>query len=176
MKKIVFTNGIIAGVIVSLMLAISHPLIENGTLNYDNGMIIGYASMVIALSVIFFAIKSYRDQHRGGSITFGQGFKLGILIALIAAVIYALFWEVYYNTVAPDYLDNYTTHYLNKLKQDGANESEVAAARAQMESFNELYKNPLVRFAYTLLEILPVGIVITLVSAAILRKRQILSA
>lgn len=177
MKKIIITNGLIAGAIVSLMFVISYPLMEKGILDYDSGMITGYASMVIALSVIFFGIKTYRDQYQNGAITFGQGFKIGILIALIAGVMYALTWEVYYNTVAQDFTQKYTEHYMEKMKARGASEAEMKTTLAEMESFNELYKNPVVRFLWTLgMELMPVGLIITLISAAILRKREVLPA
>src|SRR5690606_32323500 len=88
MKKIVLTYGLIAGVIVSSMLVITQPLFRNGTLNIDNGVYVGFGSMIIAMSLIFFAIKSYRDQHLQGVITFGKAFKVGILIALIASLMY----------------------------------------------------------------------------------------
>jgi hypothetical protein len=176
MKKIIITNGVIAGVIVSAMLLISLPLMDRGILNYDSGMIVGYTSMVIALSVIFFGIKTYRDQYQSGTITFGQGFKLGILIALLAGVIYALTWEVYYNVAAPDFMQQYTEHYLKKMKEEGASQAEIQSMQTEMDNFSELYKNPVVRFGYTLMEILPVGLVITLISAGILRKREVLPA
>ena len=82
MKRIIIINGLIAGVIVSLMFAISYPLTHNGTLSNESSMVVGYISMVIALSLVFVGIKSYRDQHQKGVITFGRGFVVGILITL----------------------------------------------------------------------------------------------
>jgi hypothetical protein len=177
MKKILITNGVIAGAIVSLMFLITHPLYEKGIVNYDNGEIIGYSTMVIALSMIFFGIKTYRDQHLNGSIKFLQGMKIGLLITLIAGVMYALSWEIYYNTFASDYLAQYTQHYINKMKASGASEVEITTMKAEMDKFAELYdSNPFIRFGMTLMEIFPVGLIISLISAALLRRRQILPA
>jgi hypothetical protein len=163
MKRIIIINGLIAGAIVSLMFAISYPLTHNGTLSNESSMVVGYISMVIALSLVFVGIKSYRDQHQKGVITFGRGFVVGILITLIASVMYASTWEIYYNT-----------SYLEKMKQEGASEAEIAQQRAEMEEFGEMYKNPVIRFGVTLSEILPVGIIITLISAALLRRKEFL--
>ncbi len=174
MKRIIIINGLIAGVIVSLMFAISYPLTHNGTLSNESSMVVGYISMVIALSLVFVGIKSYRDQHQKGVITFGRGFVVGILITLIASVMYASTWEIYYNTVASDFMEKYTTSYLEKMKREGASDAEIAQQRTEMEEFGELYKNPLIRFGVTLSEILPVGIVITLISAALLRRKEFL--
>ena len=80
MKKIVLIYGLIAGVIVGAMMMITMPLYESGTLKFDNGEWLGYTTMVIALSMVFFGVKSYRDNHLGGSITFGNALKVGLLI------------------------------------------------------------------------------------------------
>ncbi|HEY9046379.1 MAG TPA: DUF4199 domain-containing protein [Ohtaekwangia sp.] len=172
MKKIIIVNGLIAGAIVSSMFVITHPLYDKGVLNFDNGVVIGYISMVIALSLVFVGIKTYRDQHQKGVVTFGKGVQIGLLITLIAAIVYALSWEIYYNTVAPDFTQKYAQYYLAKMKSEGASETEMAQMRTEMESLNEMYKNPLIRFAMTIAEIAPVGIVITLISAALLRRKE----
>jgi hypothetical protein len=176
MKRVIIVHGLIAGTIVSGMLLVSQPLIESGTLNFDNGMVVGYASMVVALSMVFFGIKAYRDQHQKGAITFGQAFGVGILITLLASLLYASTWEVYYNIAGSDFMNQYTQYYLEKLEQEGASAGELNTARLEMEKSNEYYKNPVIRFGITLLEILPVGIVITLISSAILKKREILAS
>lgn len=176
MKKVIITYGLIGGVIVSAIMLGTHPLLEKGIINYDNGMLIGYSSMVIALSMVFFGVKSYRDQYSGGTISFWQGVKIGMLITLLASVMYALTWEVYYNTAASDFTEKYTQHYVDKMTREGASQAEIDQMRAEMASFNEMYKNPLIRFGVTLMEILPVGVIITFLSAALLRKREVLPA
>jgi hypothetical protein len=176
MRKIITTYGLIAGAIVSLIWIATWPLHEKGIINFDNGMIVGYTSMVIALSTIFFGIKTHRDQNRNGSIKFLEGLKIGLLITLIASIMYALTWEVYYNTVASDYLEKYSEHYIAQMKTDGATDAELTQAKAEMAESAEMYKNPLVRFGFTLMEIFPVGLLISLISAALLRKRQVLPA
>jgi len=176
MKKIILINGVIAGLIISGIMLISVGFIDNGTLNFDNGMLVGYASMVLGFSMIFVGIKTYRDQVLKGVITFGQACKAGLLIALVASVLYAISWEIYYNVAAQDFTQKYTEHYLQKMKSGGASEEEISSKRTEMESFNQLYENPFIRFGVTLLEILPVGVIVTVLSAAILRKREVFSA
>jgi hypothetical protein len=176
MRKIILIHGLIAGVIVSAIMLISYPLMKNGILNAGSGMIIGYSSMVISLSVIFFAIKTYRDRHLNGSISFGKAFQVGILIAAIGSLMYAGTWQVFSYTVATDFTEFYTEHQINDLKSHGATANEVAIARKDMEDFAKMYENPVIRFAMTIMEIFPVGLVISLIAAAILRKRQFLPA
>lgn len=177
MKKIILTYGLISGVIVSVMLLVQQPLFEKGILNMDNGVYVGFTTMIIALSLIFFAIKSYRDQHLNGVITFGTAFKVGILITLIASFMYALTWEGYYTLTDSDFMEVWQQHQLDTMTKNGATEAELAEARSEQQAMAENYKNNFfVRFGFTLTEILPVGLIITLVSAGILKKREILPA
>ena len=176
MRKIALTYGLIAGAIVSIMILGSIPLWNQGILNFENGEIVGYATMVIALSMIFFGIKSCRDYHFKGSINFWQGVKIGLLITLIASIMYALTWEFSFSALAPDFTEKAWQHYIEKAKNESQNEAALNATIQQVELWKEWYKNPFLRFALILMEIVPVGIVITIISAAILRKKQVLPA
>lgn len=176
MKKVILVYGVIAGAIVTAMMWITMPLYRSGTLKIDNGELIGYTTMVIALSMIFFGIKSFRDNHQSGAITFGKGLKIGLLISVIASLMYALAWEVSYSQIGDEFIQKYTEHQYEKMKAKGATEAKIQAEKEKMASFAELYKNPVVRFGMTIMEILPVGIVISLLSAGLLRKREFLPA
>ena len=175
MRKIVITHGLIAGVIVSLMILGSIPLWNSGILNFENSEIVGYTTIVIALSMVFFGIKSCRDYHFGGSISFWQGVKIGLIITLIGSVIYVLAWEIS-QSLMPGFTDRMWQHFADDAKKEAQDEAKLKAALQQIETWKELYKNPLLRFGMTLMEIFPVGILITLISAAILRKKQVLPA
>ena len=171
MKKIVLTFGIISGLISVLMMAITIPMCLNGTLGFDKSLIIGYTTMVLAFSLVFFGIRSYRENVGGGTITFGKAFQIGLLITAISAVFYVAAWEVIYYNFIPDFWDRYTVHALAEMRAKGATDAALAATQKQMTEFKKLYENPLINAAYTFIEPLPVGIVITLISAAILRKK-----
>jgi hypothetical protein len=175
MTKIVLIFGLISGAIAAGLMWILVAVVKTGAINFDNGMIWGYATMIIALSLVFFGIKSYRDSN-GGRITFLKGLQVGILISLISAICYAASWELYYSGSGQEFIQKYNAHYLDKMKSSGASEVEVEKARVESEQFMELYKNFYVRFPVTLMEILPVGVIVTLISAALLRKREILPA
>jgi hypothetical protein len=174
MKKLILTYGLIAGAIVSVMMWITQPLLRNGTINLENGMLVGYTTMVVSLSLVFFGIKSYRDLHLNGAIAFGSAFKVGVLIALMGSVMYAVSWEIYYNIVAPDFLEWYNQCQIDKMVKEGKTEEEIIKAKVDFEKFGELYKNPFIRFGMTMMEIFPVGLLITLASAGLLRKKEFL--
>lgn len=175
MKKIVITYGLIAGSIVAAMMLITMPLFKSGTLASENGELLGYSTMVIALSMIFFGVKTFRDKHSNGAITFGKGVKVGLLITLIAAVMYSTAWEI--SLVAQDmgdYMVNWTQKQYDELKASGASEAELQAAKEKWAQLLEYYNILPLRFAMTMVEILPVGLLITLISAALLRKKEFL--
>jgi hypothetical protein len=129
--------------------------------------------MIIALSLIFFGIKSYRDNN-GGKISFFKGLQVGILITLISALCYAVSWEIYYPRIGDEFIAKYTEYNLDKMKTTGASAAEIEAARVEGEQFAEMYKKLPIRFAFSIIEILPVGIIVTLISALLLRKRELL--
>ena len=129
--------------------------------------------MVLAFLMVFFGVKSYRDNVAGGTVTFGRAFKVGLLITAVASICYVATWEVIYYQLSPDFGDKYAAHAIEKAKKSGATDAQIAAQTKQMTEFKEAYKNPFVNIAYTMLEPLPVGILFTLVAAvALSRKRR----
>jgi hypothetical protein len=175
MRKVTLTYGLLSGAIISVLMLLAIVLWDKGAINFDNSMFIGYASMVIALSMIFFGIKSYRDNYQNGAIKFVKGLQVGLLITLIASLMYAASWETFYQTIPEieaTFMDKYAEHTLNKMKAKGASPAEIDQKAKEMADMAEIYKNPVIRFGFTVLEILPVGIVITLVCAAGLRKKD----
>ena len=170
MKKTVFTFGLIAGAILSLMMLLTIPF--HGAIGFDYLEIIGYTSMVAAFLLIFFGVRSYRDNQVGGTIGFGRAFAVGALISVVASLCYVLTWQVVYRSLAPDFLTNYQTHILEKARADGESEAAIAAKRAEMDQFAELYRNPAINAAFTFIEPLPVALIVSLVSAGVLSRRR----
>ena len=176
MTKIVVTFGVISGLIVAALMWLMLLSMKAGWINTDHGsMFFGYATMIIALSLVFFGIKSYRDNN-GGKVSFLKGLQVGILITLICCVFYAISWEAYYRTSGSQFMQEYAAKYVEQMKSSGASDAAIAATEQQMAQLTEMYQNFFVRFGMTLMEILPVGIVVTLISAALLRRRELLPA
>jgi hypothetical protein len=122
--------------------------------------------------MVFFGVQSYRDNVAGGSVTFGQAFKVGLLISLVITVCYIATWQVIYYNLMPDFLDKYTAYALEQARQAGKTAAEISAQAQQMQEFGEMYQNPLVNIAFTLLEPLPVAIVFTLVTAGVVSRKR----
>lgn len=170
MKKTALTFGLISGAILSVMLLITAPFQD--AIGFDRGEVIGYTSMVLAFLLIFFGVRSYRDDIAGGTVRFGRAFAVGMLITLVASVCYVATWEVIYFKLSPDFGAKYQAHILDKARQGGESEEAVARKKAAMDEFAELYKNPAINAAITFLEPLPVGLIVALVTAGVLSQRK----
>jgi hypothetical protein len=176
MKKIIIIYGLIAGTVVGGLMLASMAYYESNNWDTKNGELIGYTSMVIALSVIFVAIKSVRDNHLGGVITFWKGCQVGLLITLIASVMYALSWEISYSRIGGEFVAKMKETYTQEIKNKGLTDEQYKVEKAKMDALWESYKNPVIRFGFTLMEIVPVGLVLTLISAGLLRRKEFLPA
>lgn len=172
MFRTVLIFGLIAGGIMSAMFLLALPFHDE--LGFDRGMIVGYASMVAAFLLVYFGVRSYRDNVAGGSISFGRALAVGVLIALIGSTVYVAMWEViYYNSsIGTEYMEKYQTYSIEKARAAGATPAELDKQLAEMKKFAESYRNPLVNAAITYLEPLPVGLLFALVSAGLLRRRE----
>jgi len=170
MRKIVLTFGLIAGAILSAMMLITLPFHDE--IGFDNSAIVGYTTMVLAFLMVFFGVKSYRDNVAGGSVTFGRAFMVGLMITAVATVCYVATWELVYHKFAPDYLDKYAAYSIEKASKSGATDAQIAAKTKEMAEFKEMYKNPLINIAFTFLEPLPVGLLFTLVAAGVLSRKR----
>ena len=169
MKKVVLVYGIIAGLIVTGMMAFSTGYYcAKG--DFEGGMIYGYSAMIIAFSMIFVAIKTFRDKQNGGIIKFGKAFKIGLFISLIASTIYVIGWLINYYLFIPDFMDKYAAAMVSKAQTSGISADELAKKTAEMAQMKEWYKNPLFVILMTYVEILPVALVVSLISALILKR------
>jgi Protein of unknown function (DUF4199) len=169
MKKTVLTFGLIAGVIISVLM--DGSLLLAHKIGSNHSLILGYANMVASFLLIYFGIRSYRDNTLAGQISFGRAFACGILITLITTVFYVATWEILYFNFIPHFMDSYFAAQIHKVQSAGLNPTTTAAQIAAIQHSQQLYQNPLVNMAYTFMEPLPVGLVITLISAAILRRK-----
>ena len=171
MKRIVLTFGLIAGAILSAMMAITMPFHDK--ISPNNGMVIGYTTMVLAFLLVFFGIRSYRDTVGAGKISFGRALGVGLLIMLIASACYVITWEIIYFNFLPDFGEKYTAHAVESLRNSGKPPEQIQQEIDQMTKMMTLYKNNIFfNLAITFSEPLPVGLIMTLISALILRKRE----
>jgi hypothetical protein len=172
--KYTFIYGAIAGAIAIIIM--SATIVLDMTSHDSASMWVGYLIMLAALSLIFVGVKRYRDVECGGVIRFGRAFLLGLGIAAVAGLIYAIGWEVYLAASGRDFMADYSAAMLEGMRAEGATAAAIEAQAAEMRALAESYRNPLFRFPLTFVEIFPVGLLVALVSAALLRNPKLLPA
>lgn len=171
MRKFSLIYGGIAGAIVILVLIIGFEL-NGGEIDFEGGEVYGYLSMVVALSLLFFGIRNYRNKVQNGSIKFGKAFLLGLYMSLVASVVYAAGWMVYYEIGALDFAQEYARYQIELLDHESMSEADYKAALDRIQMSQEMYQNPFFRFFITTLEILPIGLLVSLISALILKRSK----
>jgi hypothetical protein len=169
MKKIILTYGIIAGIMVSALMLLG--IFINKDHDLTVGMIYGYATMIMAFSMIYVAIRQFRNQFMEGKISFGKAFLIGLGITLIASTFYVLTWEIEYKYIFPDFMQGYAKSSLESMKTSGASAASIQQATSEMDEMVKSYNDPLYRIPLTYAEILPVGVLISLICAFILKRK-----
>jgi len=162
--------GFLGGMINIIWWFTSSNLFKQGGLDYGIGEILGYTAMLLALSTVFFGVKRHRDLVLGGKISFKSALTKGLIIVAVAATTYVVGWEVYYPYFAVDFGQEYSEYMLENLRHQNLSESDLAKEAEKISIWVERYNNPLYRIPITLTEILPLGLIVALASALILRK------
>src|SRR5271154_976880 len=141
MKKTVLTFGLISGAISSLLMVVTLPFAHR--IGFSKALIVGYTTIVLSFLLVFFGIRSYRDNVGNGQITFARAFGIGISITLISCICYVVTWEILYFNFMHDFLDKYGAHVVAKLQASGATAAAVQAKVEELKKFKEQYENPL---------------------------------
>jgi hypothetical protein len=170
MRTTVLTFGVISGLISAVMMLATVPFMHK--ISSDKGLIVGYTTIVLAGLLVFFGIRSYRDNVSGGKLTFARGLAVGILISLLSNCFYVATWEVVSYKFMPDFAEKYAAQMVEHAKSSGASQQKIDETGRQAADFVRNYHNPLYKIAMKFLEPFPVFLVITFVSAAILRKKS----
>jgi hypothetical protein len=165
MKKTILIFGLIIGTILSVNMIIMVNQIYNNP-DFKPNDILGYAAMIVIFSLIFFGVRNYRDKYLGGLISFKEAFRMGIFISLVASTIYVVVWLFYYYLVVPDFIEKYTSCVLKNTSV-----ADLPAKTEELENLQEMYKNPFFIILITFTEVMPMGIIVSLASTFLLKKK-----
>jgi hypothetical protein len=172
MKRTILICGLIGGLISVGWFLFSEQFFDL-KMSMDARLYFGYASMILGLSVIFVAIKNYRDNYNNGFITFGKALSIGLLITLVASTVYVVVWLIDYTWFFPDYFDKYSSSMVEDMKAHGATADAMNAKVIELKGYAQMYKNPLFNALFTYMEIVPVGLVVSLIAALLLKRKSI---
>jgi hypothetical protein len=174
MLRLVALYGLVAGLIVCVHFV--WVLNSSPAAHMETGYVVGYATMIVALTAVFLGIKRYRDKTLGGAIRFGQAMLVGLGISLVASIVYVIGWELCLAITGSDFGSIYAQAMIDAARQKGVSAAELEKVVADAEAFAKSYANPLYRMPLTFIEIFPVGVLISLISAAVLRNSRVLPA
>ena len=175
MVRTIVKYGVIAGLVVGgFMFATFGAFGGEPPLKY--GMWIGYTTMLVALSAVFVGIKRHRDVERGGVIGFWPALGVGLGISFVAGLFYVAAWEAVQAMSHMDFATSYSKAVIASEQAKGASAEAIAKLTAEMEAFKVQYANPMFRLPMTFIEIFPVGVLVSLVAAALLRNPRFLPA
>ena len=166
--------GLAAGLIVAAPMCIM--LTVAGDNPVATSPFTGYLLMLLALSLIFVGVKRYRDQTLGGVIRFAPALLVGLGISTVAGIMYVIGWEITLAATDFAFIDAYANGSIEAARARGASGADLARVTAEMEKFRTEYANPLVRLPMTFVEIFPVGVLISLISAGLLRNSRFLAS
>ena len=167
MKQVIWKYGLFAGAILAALMFLTIPFVEKIG---DMGIVLGYTTMLIGFIMIFLGIRAYRDGEGGGKVSFGRAFVIGLAITVIGSLCYVGAWEAMSRKYMPDFAEKYSARIMAKARAEGKPEAELAAQQKELAEFATSYKNPWYRMPLTLLEPLPVGLILSLVAAGVLRR------
>jgi Protein of unknown function (DUF4199) len=174
MSRIILIYGVAAGLIVIVPMSLMLSNAEHGSAATSH--FTGYLIMLLALSLVFFGVKRLRDRELGGAIRFVPALLAGLGISAVAGVIYVIGWEITLAVTDFAFIDSYSNAAIEAARAKGASAADIEAVVAQMDEFRRQYANPLVRLPMTFIEIFPVGLLVSLISAALLRNSRFLPA
>ena len=165
--------GAISGAIMIIGWFATHQLFtnEDGGFDMASSEILGYSAMLLAFVAVFIGVKNYRDKQLDGHITFGKAFLIGLYTVLVTAFIYVVGWMIYFPNFMPDFADQYMASQITALEESGITGAELQAQKEEMASFMEWYKQPINMIGMTIMEILPIGLIVAAVSALVWKKK-----
>lgn len=166
--------GTIAGLVMCTSWVVMNIFFTtDGKLDFEKSEFSGYTFMILALTAVFMGVKAYRDQELNGLISFWKAFRVGLNIVLVASVIYVVAWCIYYPNFMPDFREQYMESQILKFEAEGLPAAEVKAKTDELAGFMKMYENPWVMVAMTFMEVFPIGLVVALISALILKRKAV---
>lgn len=172
MLRTILIFGVLAGLVVAVPMNLM--MLFGDSEHGAHSMITGYALMLLAFTFTFIGVKHYRDRALGGVIRFLPALLVGLGISVVASVMYVIAWEITLHATNFSFMADYSRAMIEAARAKGASPAELAKITGEMQTMQAQYANPLFRLPMTFVEIFPVGLIVSLVSAGLLRNSRFL--
>lgn len=176
MTGLILRYGILAGLIVAVPVVWRMLTLDPDSKNPLGGMLLGYLTMLIALTAVFVGVKRYRDRTLGGVIRFLPALGIGLAISAVASLVYVIGWEISMAYSPYDFIGSYSRHIVESVRAQGGSPADLAQAAAAASDFAASYSRPWIRMSWTFIEMFPVGVLVSLIAALLLRNSRFLPA
>lgn len=170
MKKTILKYGLSSGFIISAFMIISMLLHKEGW-DFTSSMYYGFTMMLVALSLIFFALSNFR-KNEPEKYNYKNGLFIGLGISLLCSIMYVITWDIAFNNFVPDFMVKYSEFYLKNLEAKGVSTAEFAEAKEQMAEYVKMYDITWYRMGVTFTEIFPMGLLVSVIAPIIIRKKK----
>jgi len=170
MKHTVLRYGLL-GASVILGISMFQFFVFRDKLDYSIQEVIGYLTIFLSMIFVFLGIRHYRDHHAGGTLSFGKGLKVGLLIVLIPSLAFGLFDIIYTRVINPAWREEYMDHSLRQLQQT-VPADQLAAREEAFRKSMELFSNPIAEFFLMFLTVFIIGLIVSIIAALALRRKE----
>jgi hypothetical protein len=163
MKKTVLIYGLLSGFISILLMTVT--MLKLDRIGFDDAMIYGYIGIFLSFIPLYIGVMAYNKAHTETPLKFGGALIAALLMCLISCAVYATTWQIESPILFPDFLDKYTVYAHDKLVRSGASGEALKKQAAAIENMRALYKKPVSLWLMTIIEPLPLGLLVSLVAA-----------
>lgn len=169
MKKTVLRYGGFAALFLVIYFTLSWVLMPDPS--FKTQEILGWVGILLSTSFVFFGLKYYRDRQNQGVLSFGKGILIGLLILLAPSLLFGLFNIIYTEYMDPEWLDKYYNYQVEQIRAHYP-AAEVNGKVQDMEKQRALYASPAVQFGAMFASVFLVGLIVTVISALVLRRSR----
>ncbi|MBD0287950.1 MAG: DUF4199 domain-containing protein [Flavisolibacter sp.] len=170
MRKTALRFGLYGIYTILAFFLLSWLIFNQRTENYEAQEIAGWAGILLSVIFVYFGLKYYRDKQNNGSLNFGEGLKLGMLIVLFPSVAFAIFDVVYVMVLDPQFFDKYYTYQVEQIRNT-VPASELAQRMKELQQQRDMFSSPLVQFIVMFLSVFVTGLIVTIISTLLLKRK-----
>ncbi len=166
MQNPIIRYGLFGGITIALLSNLQW-FVGGTSMSYSTAETIGYLSIVLALSSIYFAVRKNRDEIGNGLISFGKAFQIGALTTLIPSAFMFVSTVIFHLTQG----DKFKEWAMAEMERTMSSE-EFQAMTQQIEANQDLYNNPFFQGVVMFLTVLVIGLIVSLIVAFLLKKEE----
>lgn len=163
-KTSLFSHSLLWGAILGIILVVYSLILYFLDQSTNKGL--GYVTWIIIIVCLFYAMKSYRDSVNQGTLSYGNAFVIGLLVAIIAGFISSVFTYIQFRFISPEIIDKMLQMTEDKLMSKGMSDDMIEKSIEMSKKFMTPIIMSIMGFIMTVI----IGGILSLIIAAIAKK------